>query len=97
MNSTVNQPSLSDRDKIDMDTTLIDGEFSSADALQVITRLFEVKIRYHEEQIGRSAQEEDIKMRERKIRQLQHNLADIRDYIRNNGQQVWIHANVHIN
>lgn len=97
MNSTVNQLSLSDRDKIDMETTLIDGEFSSSDALQVITRLFEVKIRYHEEQIGRSAQEEDIKMRERKIRQLQQNLADIRDYIRNNGQQVWIHANVHIN
>lgn len=96
MNLTVNRHSPSDRVRINMETTLIDGEFASAEALQLIGKFFEMKIRFHEEKIGQSTQEEDIKMREQKIRQLQNNLADIREYIRG-GENVWIHANIHIN
>lgn len=64
-----------------MKLQLIDGAFSPTESIEILTQLYQVKIRFHEEKIRTSANEEDIKMRERKIKALQKNLEDARAYI----------------
>ncbi len=43
-----------------MNIQLIQGEFNSNDALELITQLIHVKIKYHENKINANATEEDI-------------------------------------
>ena len=64
-----------------MELHLIDGQFSVTDAIAILTQLTEVKIKYHENKIKSSHNEEDIKMRERKIKNLQKELAESREHI----------------
>ena len=64
-----------------MNMQLIQGEFSAVDALELITRMIHVKIRFHEERIDRNSSEEDIKYRESKIKQLQKELSQVRNGI----------------
>lgn len=59
-----------------MNIQLIQGEFNSNDALELITQLIHVKIKYHENKINANATEEDIKQRESKIKRLQKELYD---------------------
>lgn len=96
MNLTANQRFLSDKDKTNRATTLLDGEFPAAEALTVLSKLFDVKIKFHEQQICTSSSEEDIKMRERKIRDLQRNLADLRQQISNGNSQVKLQATIQL-
>jgi cob(I)alamin adenosyltransferase len=63
---------------------LIRGDYNREDAMELITQLFQVKIKFHEKKIRHSEQtEEDIKMRERRISELQKDLIYIRDAIMN--------------
>ena len=64
-----------------MNISLIKGHFPQADALDLLTQLVQVKIKYHEDKIGLSQNEEDMKMRERRIKELQHNLHSVRQQI----------------
>ncbi|OYU95208.1 MAG: hypothetical protein CFE21_12955 [Bacteroidetes bacterium B1(2017)] len=61
-----------------MNIHLIQGEFSSSDALELITELIHVKIKFHENKINTLSSEEDIKSRETKIKMLQNELAAVR-------------------
>ncbi|RYU93374.1 hypothetical protein [Emticicia agri] len=65
-----------------MNIQLIQGEFSSQDALELITQLIHIKIKYHENKIATNSNEEDIKYRESKIKRLQKELFDFRSSIR---------------
>lgn len=60
---------------------LLKGSFTKEDALTLITRMTDVKIRYHEDKIEHSDNEEDIKMRENRIKQLQKDLYEARKKI----------------
>ncbi|MCU0442696.1 MAG: hypothetical protein MUE96_09885 [Bacteroidia bacterium] len=60
---------------------LLQGSFSKADALDLIEALLRVKIAYHEQKIGSDSNEEDIKMREQRIKQLQDDLQEARKSI----------------
>ena len=51
---------------------LVEGTFTQAQAIALITELYDVKIRFHESMIQGNTMEEDIKMRERKIKSLQN-------------------------
>ena len=53
---------------------LIKGQFSSKDALDIITKMINIKIKFQEEKIENSHNEEDIKMRETRIKILQNYL-----------------------
>ena len=53
---------------------LISGQFPKEDALDILTRMVHAKISYHEQKIHASLNEEDIKMRENRIKQLQKDL-----------------------
>lgn len=57
-----------------MNIQLLHGQFSKKDAINLISKLITVKIRFHEEKIPSSQSEEDIKMRENRIKQLQKEL-----------------------
>lgn len=76
-----------------MNIQLIEGEFSSEDALELITQLIYVKIKFHESKIGESETEEDIKSREAKIKRLQKNLYELRNSM---GSTVNINTVIHI-
>jgi hypothetical protein len=64
-----------------MTVQLLHGHFNSKDAIDLLTRLVDVKIKFHEEKIHSTNIEEDIKMREHRIQKLQKALADSRQFI----------------
>ena len=61
--------------------SLIKGNFTSKEAIELITELIHVKIKFHENKIKLADQEEDIKMREKRIKQLQKELYEVKNYI----------------
>ncbi len=79
-----------------MELHLIDGQFSATDAISIVTQLIEVKIKYQENKIKSSHHEEDIKMRERKIKTLQKELADSRVYIQNQIGDISIKSTINL-
>lgn len=64
-----------------MNITLVKGEFTAIEAINLLTEMVAVKIRFHETKIEKSYNEEDIKMREQRIKQLQMDLAITRQNI----------------
>lgn len=62
-----------------MNIQLIQGEYSSKDALEVITHIIHAKIKYHEHKIAKNSNEEDIKHRESNIKKLYNELFQLRD------------------
>lgn len=69
-----------------MKLQLINGRFSPQDALAILTKMTHVKVSYQEEQIKASDREEDIKSREKRIKELQRNLQEAREHIAANGR-----------
>lgn len=64
-----------------MNIQLIEGQFSANESIAIISEMIQVKIRFHESKIKSTHGEEDIKMREKKIKHLQNELAKVRTYI----------------
>ncbi|MDR6562182.1 MULTISPECIES: hypothetical protein [unclassified Arcicella] len=77
-----------------MEIQLILGRFSAKEALELITQMIHVKIKYHEGKISSESNEEDIKRRESRIKELQHDLAEIRKYVQTQGETVNIDARI---
>lgn len=75
---------------------LIQGSFEKEEALDLITELVQVKIRYHENKIGRSENEEDIERREGRIRQLQMDLSKLREEFNQQNNRIAIQSNIEI-
>ncbi len=79
-----------------MNVQLIQGQFNAHDAIDIITKMIHIKIKYHENKINNSSNEEDTKYREEKIKKLQKNLFDIRKHIETKGSKINLLANVDI-
>ncbi|NBU80634.1 MAG: hypothetical protein EBS55_03160 [Flavobacteriaceae bacterium] len=79
-----------------MELKLIDGDFNQIETIDLLTQLYQVKIKFHEEKVKNSLNEEDIKMRERKIKSLQNNLAEARTYIKNENKNFHIDSVINI-
>ncbi len=77
-----------------MQLTIFDGNFNSKEALDILTQMIHIKIRYHENKIQHLDHEEDIKMREKRIRQLQKDLYDIRKYIENGKTKIHLEGTI---
>lgn len=75
---------------------LIQGSFEKEEALDLITELVQVKIRYHENKIGSSENEEDIERREGRIRQLQMDLSKLRSAFNQQNNRIDIQSNIEI-
>lgn len=79
-----------------MNIQLIQGQFKSNDALDLITQMIHTKIKYHESRINFINNEEDIKSRESKIIRLQKELFELRNIMGNNVKDVKIDAVIYI-
>lgn len=79
-----------------MKLRLIEGEFERDDALEIITQMIHVKIKYHELKINNSFNEEDVKLRETKIKNLQKELYDLRNYLNSNETKIKINSQLDI-
>lgn len=77
-----------------MELHLIDGQFDTAEAIEIIGQLIQVKIKYHENKIKSSHNEEDVKMRERKIKTLQKEFAASREYIQKRTNNLSINSTI---
>lgn len=77
-----------------MQIQLIEGDFSKADTLELVSQMIQVKIRYHEKSIQKNSSEEDIKYRESKIKFLQDELLHVREEINRSGNHVHMHATI---
>ncbi len=77
-----------------MDIQLIKGQFDSAEAIEMITQLIHVKIRFHENKINHASSEEDIKMRENRIKQLQKDLYELRHHLSPKNKYLSIESNI---
>ncbi len=75
-----------------MELSLIKGQFTAEDSLELLNQLVQVKIRFHENQIKAGAEEEDVRMRESRISELQRELADIRKKIMSGDSRVEMNA-----
>jgi hypothetical protein len=77
-----------------MKIQLIEGHFSAKDAIEIITQMIHVKIKFHENKIDNSNNEEDGKMREKKIHLLQKNLFEVRKMIELKGEGVSLNSEI---
>ena len=75
---------------------LIQGEFTTAEAMELVTQMIHLKVRYHENKIDSDSSEEDSKFRESKIKDLQKELYDLRNGIGGKNKPVKIEAVVNI-
>lgn len=74
---------------------LINGTFSREEAINLITELVEVKLRFHENRIDQHTNEEDIKQREKRIKELQNDLARLRLTLQEGKSTININGQIH--
>lgn len=68
-----------------MKLQLINGDFNQRDAEAIISSMIQLKIKFHERKIeGEDITEEDMKMREKRIIDLQNNLKNFSDLLKAN-------------
>ncbi len=79
-----------------MNLQLIQGEFNSTDAIELIAQMVHIKIKYHENKINSNSNEEDIKIKESKIKHLQKELFELRKTINSKNNTVKIEAIIKI-
>lgn len=79
-----------------MKAQLISGTFENADAIDLVTKMVNAKVKFHESKIKSTSTEEDVKMRESKIKHLQKELYDIRNYI-DHHKEVTINCEINLN
>ena len=77
-----------------MNIQLIEGQFTNKEALDLITQMIHIKIKFHENKINNNSNEEDVKYRETKIKNLQKELFELKYYLDNNGKSVQLEAKV---
>ena len=80
-----------------MNIPLIKGTFDKKEALNLITQLVHIKVKYHESRIEKSHTEEDIEMREKRIRQLHQDLYYAREYLASFEDTVELDSEIGIN
>ncbi len=76
--------------------SLLEGVFSRQEALDLLSQLVEVKIRFHEGQMKNLTEVEDLKMREKRIQALQSELNSLREELVQSGQHVALSSKVFI-
>jgi hypothetical protein len=79
-----------------MNITLIDGHFNSKETLELLTQIIHVKIKFHENKIAHLDSEEDIKMREKRVKQLQKDLYEVRKLMEEGKKNYSLYAELQI-
>ncbi len=79
-----------------MNIQLIQGEFNANDALELISQMIHIKVKFHENKIAKLANEEDIKYRESKIKKLQKELFEFKNGFDKKGGNIKIETIIEI-
>ena len=79
-----------------MNIQLIQGQFNAKDAIDIITQMIHIKIKFHENKITGNSTEEDIKFSETKIKRLQKELFEMRKHIEGKGKKVTVQSTIEI-
>ncbi len=79
-----------------MQFNLINGTYSQIEALEILTRMVQVKIEFHEDHIIHSTDEDDRKMRQQRIKELESDLFKMRKEIEKAKGRIAISAIVKI-
>lgn len=79
-----------------MNIQLIQGQFNAKDAIDIITQMIHIKIKFHENKITGNSTEEDIKFSETKIKRLQKELFEMRKHIEGKGKKVAVQSTIEI-
>lgn len=69
-----------------MNLQLIKGQYTPDEALSMITQWVQATIAFHENKIDKSQSEEDIKMREQRIKSIQQEFHEIQKVIKGSGK-----------
>ncbi len=80
-----------------MNITLIKGSYAPAEALELVGKMIAEKIKFQECKISKSCNEEDIKMREGRIKTLQNEFAAIKSSIDTKTGMISINSTIEIN
>jgi hypothetical protein len=75
---------------------LMQGQFNTNEAIEIIAQMVHVKIKYHENKITGTSNEEDIKNRETKIKGLQKELFEARKRMLSKRENLSIDAVINI-
>lgn len=76
---------------------LIKGTYSKEDALEIIQQIIQIKVKFHEEKISLTDNEEDIKRREKRIKDLQSDLSAFRKAIHSHTGVINMNALLNLN
>ena len=79
-----------------MKMQLINGEFTALETLELITQMVQVKIKFLENKIHNSHNEEDIKTQESKIIALQNKVSELRNHIASKSENSRIFSEIEI-
>ncbi|RXR22544.1 hypothetical protein [Flavobacterium stagni] len=79
-----------------MELQLIQGQFSPQEALSLLREMVDVKIKFHERKIATAASEEDIKFREKRIKDLQAEWQQIQTQLQQNERSISLKAPVNV-
>lgn len=79
-----------------MNIPLVQGNFSASDSFELLNQMVQLKVRFHENKISKSSNEEDIKHRETKIKRLQHDMMELKKYINDNSSQFTINVQINL-
>lgn len=79
-----------------MTIPLIQGEFSYNDAMDLITQMIHIKIKYHKNKIAGTENEEEVKSLEAKIIQFQKELFEARNKIKAKKRAIKINSIINI-
>ena len=80
-----------------MKIQLLQGNFSNSESLEILIKLIQVKIQFHEQKITKASSEEEIKMREGRIKRLQDELAEARNVIETSNTNINLNCEININ
>jgi hypothetical protein len=75
---------------------LIDGLYNTREALELLGDLVRVKMAYLENRIHASLSEEDIKLVENRIKQLQREWSELQHQVRSSGESCKLESSVEI-
>ena len=79
-----------------MKIQLIKGTFDAKEATDIIAQMIHVKIKFHESKISNLSNEEDIKFREGRIKQLQKELYEAVKYFKETKNTIDLSSDIEI-
>ena len=79
-----------------MKLQLVNGQFQNAESIDLVSELIKVKIKFLENKISRSDNEEEIKSKEGKIIAMQNNLNELKKHLHNGNKNIRILSEIEI-